>query len=138
VTQGLPFEDGRFDLVFNPVSICYIRDAVSLWREAYRVTKPGGTLLTAFDTILNYIVDADEERIVWRLPFDPVTQDDARAFLEAEDAGMQFSHDLTDTIGAIIKSGYVLEDLFEDVNGEGRLYELNIPTYVVLKAKKPL
>ena len=138
VTQGLPFEDGRFDLVFNPVSICYIRDVVSLWREAYRVTKPGGTLLTAFDTILNYIVDADEERIVWRLPFDPVTQEEARAFMEAEDAGMQFSHDLTDTIGAIIKSGYVLEDLFEDVNGEGRLHELNIPTYVVLKARKPL
>lgn len=138
VTRGLPFDDGRFDLVFNPVSICYIRDVRPLWQEAYRVLKPGGVLVTGFDTIVNYIVDTDEEHIVWHLPFDPVVQEDARRFLEADDGGMQFSHDLTDTIGAIIRTGFVLEDLYEDTNGEGRLFEFNIPTYVALKARKPL
>lgn len=136
VTQGLPFDDASFDLVFNPVSICYMRDIKELWREAYRVLKPGGTLITAFDTIVNYLVDEAEERIVWKHPFDPVTQPEARAFLEQTDGGMQFSHGLTETLGGILAAGFTVEGMYEDTNGEGRLHDLNIPTYLALKAVK--
>lgn len=136
VTQGLPFADATFDLVFNPVSICYMRDIKELWCEAYRVLKPGGTFITAFDTIVNYLVDEAEERIVWSHPFDPLTQPEARAYMEQIDGGMQFSHGLTETLGGILAAGFVVEDMYEDINSEGRLHNLRIPTYLALKAVK--
>ena len=71
MTRPLPFPDESFDLVFNPVSLCYVREVEPIWREAARVLVPGGSLLTGFDTVINYIVDGDEERIRWSLPFDP-------------------------------------------------------------------
>ena len=72
MTRPLPFEDGCFDLIFHPVSNCYIREVLPVWRECYRVLKPGGVLLSGLDTGVNFIVDEAEERIVNRLPFDPV------------------------------------------------------------------
>jgi len=138
VTCGLPFEDASFDLVFNPVSICYIREVEALFAEAYRVLRPGGTLLTGFDTIINYLVDAAEERIVWSMPFDPTTRPEVRAFLEEDDAGMQFSHDLTETLGSLLRCGFQVQEMYEDTNGEGRLHEMDIPTYLALRVQKPL
>ena len=57
MTRPLPFPDESFDLVFNPVSLCYVREVEPIWREAARVLVPGGSLLTGFDTVINYIVD---------------------------------------------------------------------------------
>ncbi len=136
MTKPLPFAGETFDLVFNPVSICYIREVEPLWREVARVLRPGGALLTGFDTVVNYLADEAEERIVWRQPFDPLTQPEARAFLEADDAGMQFSHGLSETLGGMLRAGLSVVDVYEDTNGEGRLYELNVPTYLAVRAAK--
>lgn len=136
MTKPLPFEDATFDLVFNPVSICYVRELEGLWREVARVLRPGGALLTGFDTIVNFLVDEKEERIVWPHPFDPLTQPQARAFLEADGGGMQFGHELTDTLGGILRAGLAVTDLYEDTNGEGRLHEMGIPTYLAVRASK--
>lgn len=138
MTEPLPFDDESFDLVFNPVSICYVREVEPIWREVARVLAPGGAFLTGFDTIVNFIVDDAEERIVWAHPFDPLADPEVRAFLEEEDAGMQFGHDLTETLGSILRAGMVVEDLYEDTNGEGRLHDLRIPTYLAVRATKPL
>jgi SAM-dependent methyltransferase len=137
MSQPLPFASNTFDLVFNPVSICYIRELETLWREVARVLKPGGTLLTGFDTIVNFIVDDREERVEWAHPFDPMTQTEARTYLESDDCGMQFGHDLTQTLGGILRAGLTVVDMYEDTNGEGRLHEMNIPTYLALRAVKP-
>ena len=136
MTKPLSFEDESFDIVFNPVSICYIREVRPLWREVARILRPGGVLLTGFDTIINFLVDEEEERIVWPMPFDPLTQPETRAFLQKDDGGMQFSHDLTETLGGLLEAGLVVEDLYEDTNGEGRLHEMGVPTYLAVKAAK--
>ena len=49
---------------------------------------------------------------------------------------MQFGHDLTQTLGGILRAGLTVVDMYEDTNGEGRLHEMNIPTYLALYAKK--
>jgi len=137
MTKPLPFESQTFDLVFNPVSICYIREVEPLWQEVARVLKPGGRLLTGFDTVINFIVDESEQQIVWRHPFDPLTQPEALAFLQKDDSGMQFGHDLTQTLGGMLKAGLRIVSLYEDTNGEGRLHELRIPTYLAVRAQRP-
>ncbi|MDO5107447.1 MAG: class I SAM-dependent methyltransferase [Coriobacteriaceae bacterium] len=136
MTKPLPFPDGSFDIVFNPVSLCYVREVEPIWREVSRVLVPGGVLLTGFDTVINYIVDGDEERIGWSLPFDPLVNPEQAAFLAEDDAGMQFSHTLDEMLGGLLRAGFSIDGLYEDTNGEGRLHELHIPTYLAVRAVK--
>ena len=138
MSKPLPFADGVFDLIFHPVSNCYIREVKPLWRECWRVLKPGGLLLSGVDHYINYIVDDAETAIVNRLPFDPVANADQRLALERDDCGMQFSHTLTEQITGQLEAGFALLDLYEDTNGAGRLHELNIPTFLAMRARKPL
>ena len=60
----------------------------------------------------------------------------AHSFLENSDGGMQFGHDLTQTLGGVLRAGLVIRDLYEDTNGDGRLHNMHIPTYLALKATK--
>lgn len=136
ITKPLPFDDSSFDLIFHPVSNCYIEDVQFVFNEAYRVLKPGGTFLSGLNNEINYIVDSNEERIVWAMPFNPLKDVRAREFLDHDDAGMQFSHNMTDQIGGQLKAGFKLVDICEDTNGYGRLHELNIKTYIATQCIK--
>ncbi|MDO4538514.1 MAG: class I SAM-dependent methyltransferase [Coriobacteriales bacterium] len=136
MTKPLPFEDASFDLVINPVSLCYVREVEPIWQEVARVLRPGGVLLAGFETVLNQIVDEDEVRIVRGHPADPLTQPDFAAELEAGDFGMQFSHSLDELLGGLLRAGFIINDLFEDTNGEGRLHELGIPTMLAVRATR--
>ena len=69
MTKRLPFEDGEFDIIFHPVSNCYVEDVRPIWRECFRILRPGGRLLAGTDHYINYIVDSEEKRIVNSLPF---------------------------------------------------------------------
>lgn len=136
MTKRLPFEDEEFDLIFHPVSNCYVKDVKPIWKECFRVLKKGGELLSGVDHYINYIVDDEEKEIVNSLPFDPLTNETHKKLLEEADAGMQFSHTLEEQIGGQLEAGFTLLELYEDTNSQGRLYELNIPAYLALRAKK--
>ena len=68
MTKRLPFEDEEFDLIFHPVSNCYVKEVRPVWKECYRVLKRGGELLSGVDHYINYIVDEDEKEIINSLP----------------------------------------------------------------------
>ena len=136
MTKPLPFDDDRFDIIFHPVSNCYVKEVKSLWRECFRVLKKGGRLIAGMDNGINYIVDNDEKAIVNSLPFDPLINENQRKQLEEDDAGMQFSHTLEEQINGQLEAGFTLISLYEDTNGEGRLHEMNIATYIATLAKK--
>lgn len=136
MTKTFPYEDETFDLVFHPISNCYIEDVFHVFKETYRVLKKGGLFLAGLGNEINYIVDNDEIRIVWKMPFNPLLDKKAKDFLVKEDCGMQFSHNMTEQIGGQLKAGFTLLDLYEDTNGFGRLHDLNIKTYIATKAIK--
>lgn len=136
MTKRFPFEDGEFDLIFHPVSNCYIKDVLHVWRECARVLKPGGRLLSGTDHFVNYLVDDDEERIINRLPFDPLADPEQMAQLINNDCGVQFSHTLEEQITGQLRAGFTLLDLYEDTNGSGRLHELNVPTMLAMLSVK--
>ena len=137
MTRPLPFDDAEFDLIFHPVSNCYVEAVRPIWRECFRVLKPGGSLLAGFDLCVNHIVDDDETRIVNALPFNPLRNPAQMRQLEAADAGVQFSHSLEEQIGGQLEAGFALLDLYEDTNGAGRLHEMRIPSYLATRAIKP-
>ena len=62
-------EDETFDIVFHPVSNCYVEDVQHIFNEAYRVLKRGGIFLAGLNNEINYIVDEEEKEIVWEMPF---------------------------------------------------------------------
>ena len=136
MTKKFPFPDESFDIVFHPVSNCYVEDAEFVFREAYRVLKQGGMLLAGLNNEINYMVDNEEKEIVWNMPFNPLKDEKAKAFMLAERSGMQFSHTMTEQIGGQLKAGFTLLDLYEDTNGFGRLHDMNIKTYIATKSVK--
>ena len=72
MTQRLPFEDETFDLIFHPVSNCYVEKVEPVFRECCRVLKKGGALLGGYDIGTNYIFDEDETTVKYTLPFNPL------------------------------------------------------------------
>lgn len=136
MTKRLPFEDGTFDLIFHPVSNCYVEEVKPIWKECYRILKKKGILLSGTDFYINYIVDDDETSIINHLPFNPLKNPEQMKQLEAGDNGVQFSHTLEEQINGQLEAGFVLTALYEDTNGEGRLHELNIPTFLAMRSVK--
>ena len=136
MSKLLPFKDEEFDLIFHPVSNCYIKDVNSLFKECYRILKEGGVLLSGLDNGINYIVDDDEVKIVNYMPFDPLSNKERYQECLDKDWGIQFSHTLEEQIGGQLKAGFILTDLYEDTNGEGRLHDLNIKTFLSTKSVK--
>lgn len=136
MTKIFPYGDETFDIVFHPVSNCYVEDVYHVFSEAYRVLKKGGIFLAGLNNEINYIVDDEEREIVWKMPFNPLNDEKARDYLIKDDAGMQFSHNMTEQIGGQLKAGFTLLDIYEDTNGYGRLHELNIKSFIATKSRK--
>lgn len=57
MSKPLPFEDASFDMIFHPVSNCYIEEVKPLWLECNRILKPGGRLLAGLDNGFGYVFD---------------------------------------------------------------------------------
>lgn len=136
MTNPLPFNDCSFDMIFHPVSNCYIEDVVSVWRECHRILKKGGILMAGLDNGINYISDETESTLTYPLPFNPLKNQKLKEVLNITDDGIQFSHTLDEQIRGQIQSGFAIKDLYEDTNGSGLLHEYGIPTFWATLAVK--
>lgn len=136
MTQRFPLADESFDLIFHPVSNCYIEDVLPVWTECFRVLKHGGVLLAGMDNGMNYIFDKEETRLTRTLPFNPLR--DSQLYQECmdQDLGIQFSHTIEEQIGGQLKAGFILMDLYEDTNGSGRLHDYHVPTFIATRSVK--
>jgi SAM-dependent methyltransferase len=137
MSKPLPFKDNFFDLIFFPVSNVYIEEAKPVFKECFRILKSGGVLLSGLDNGINFITDDDEKEIKNHLPFNPLKNSEQMEELVKSDDGVEFSHTLEEQIGGQLEAGFILRDLYEDTNGEGRLKELNIPTFFATRSLKP-
>ena len=137
MTKPLPFKDGEFDMIFHPVSNCYVKEVLPIWRECFRVLRRGGVLMAGLDNGINYIFDDSETTLINSLPFDPTENPEHLRQLQESDCGIQFSHTIAEQVGGQLEAGFMLTNLYEDTNGEGRLHEMNIPSYIATRAVKP-
>lgn len=136
ITETFPFEDNTFDVIINPVSLCYIEDINFVFKECNRVLKKGGRLIAGFDNGINFITDEKEQKILNSLPFNPLLNKNQLDFVLKEDDGIQFSHTSGEIIKSLLDNGFNIKDVYEDTNGEGRLHKLNIPTFISIFAIK--
>ena len=137
MTLPLPFPDGAFDLVFHPVSNCYIREVQPVWEECYRVLAPGGVLMAGLDNGINYLFSEDSLTITQPLPHDDLAEEGWEERVRTPGESLQFSHPIEVQIGGQIKAGFQLTDVYEDTNGEGPLKEYRVPCFFATRAVKP-
>jgi SAM-dependent methyltransferase len=115
------FADRQFDLIVHPVSNTFVPDVRPVWREAFRVLRPGGVLLAGFVNPVAYLFDErawDEGRLEVRnrLPYsDAESLSPAqRQQRLADGQPLEFSHTLESQIGGQIEAGFVITGFYED------------------------
>lgn len=134
-----------FDLVFHPVSNVFVPEVRPVWREAFRVMRRGGTLLSGFMNPAFYLftydaLDGKEPLTVKRkLPYADATDlpADELEKLVAEGMPLEHSHTLSDQLGGQLDAGFHLVGLYEDYHSDVSLSQF-MPTYLATRAWKPL
>jgi SAM-dependent methyltransferase len=112
------FGDASFDVVFNPVSNVFCPDLAPVWRESFRVLRPGGLLLAGFmnpDVFIFDVAALDHDEFVVRypLPFSSMDLPEAERLQYHADGPAEFSHSLTEQIGGQLAAGFILTHLVE-------------------------
>lgn len=138
------FEPGSFDLIVHPISNLFIATIDPVWREAFRLLRPGGTLISGFNNPAFYIFDwRDHERgiltVRHQLPFADAVDlppEERDRFIE-DGLTLEYSHTLEQQIGGQINAGFEIIGFYED-RQEGVALAEHMPTSIATRARKPL
>lgn len=115
------FEDESFDIIVHPCSNCFVEDIQPVWREAHRVLRPRGRLLTGFTNPIVYsfdwaTVEAGEPRLRYKLPYRDVDHlDDPYVAKLVEDGeAVMFAHTFEQQIAGQLDAGFLIAGFYED------------------------
>jgi SAM-dependent methyltransferase len=142
MTDLSAFADGSFSLIFHPVSNCFVPDVRPVWREAFRVLRPGGVLLAGFANPALYIFDdalaeQGELKVRHRVPYSDLTslsEEERRRYTDKGEP-LVYGHTLEDQIAGQLDAGFLLTALFEDHDPDHPLAKY-LPAYLATRAVK--
>ncbi len=137
MSKMLPFKDEMFDIIFHPVSNCYVEDVYHVWKECYRILKPGGILLAGMDNGFSYLFDEEEAPLTVqnKLPYNPLKDPKVLEHSLKLDGSIQFSHSLEAQLDGQMQAGFRLTNLKEDRDKDSLLSEY-FPQYILTRAVK--
>ena len=136
------FADAGFDMVFNPVSNVFCPELAPVWRECFRVLRPGGLLMSGFMNPDIFIfdlaaLDEREEFVVrHRIPFSTLDLREDERSRAYGDGPIEYSHTLTEQIGGQLAAGFLLTHLAEGPHHADATARI-MPGYIATRAVKP-
>jgi SAM-dependent methyltransferase len=136
------FPDGSFALVFHPVSNCFVPNVRPVWRETFRVLRPGGVLLAGFANPALYLFDdalaeKGELAVRYSIPYSDVASltDEERRRYTDRDEPLVYGHTLEDQIGGQLDAGFSLAGFYEDSDPAHPLARF-LPAFIATRAVK--
>lgn len=143
MTDLSAFDDEQFDLIIHPVSNLFVEDILQVWKEASRVLKDKGTLISGFTNPLLFIFDDEEDMkgnlvVKNKVPgssLDYLSDEEKEEFINSDNT-IEFGHTLEDQIQGQIDAGLVIAGLYEDDFGGRRPLDEFIKCFVATKAVK--
>lgn len=140
------FDSESFDFIFHPCSNGFVENIKPVWREAFRVLRPGCDLVSGFSNPIVYIFDDElyeqgELNVRHRIPYSDLTSisDEEFSRYADNDEPASFGHSLDDQIGGQIEAGFSLTGFYEDDRGPESEDVLSkyIKSSIATKATKP-
>ncbi len=140
------FPPASFDIVWQPVSTCYVPDLLAVYQAVARVTVAGGLYVSQHKQPTSLQADAapaaEGYLVRWpyheRGPLPPVAGSQHR-----EEGTLEFLHRWEELIGGLCRSGFVIEDLSEPQHAERDALPGTfahraryLPPYVRIKARR--
>lgn len=136
------FGDEAFDLVFHPVSNVFCPEVRPVWREAFRVLRHGGLLLSGFANPIYYMfgTHADEQKTLqvrYAIPYSDLNDMEPEELDICIEEGipLEFGHTLSDLIAGQIDAGFVITGFYEDICPDSPLSQYH-PAYIATRAVK--
>ena len=136
------FADESFDLIVHACSNLFVPDVRPVWKECFRVLKPGGTLLAGFLNPMDYIFDweaQDKGNLVVnrKLPFSSL-ETYGESWLRKHNEASEYSHSLESQLGGQLEAGFILTHLMESHREKGTSPKAEFfPSYIATRAVKP-
>ncbi len=146
--DNLPMlETAEFDVVIQPVSTCYVPDITTVYREAARLTKPGGLYISQHKQPaslqsgvrpigVGYVV---QEPYYRSGPLPPVSGTNP----VREEGAQEFLHKWDDILGGLCRNGFVIEDTAEPRHSDFKASVgtfkhrcCYLPPYIAIKARR--
>jgi SAM-dependent methyltransferase len=137
------FADETFDLIVHPVSNIFVPDVRVVWKEAYRVLRPGGRIMSGLMNPMEYIfskpaLDVGRFEVKYALPYSDLDDMSESERIEAfgENEPLEWSHTLEDQLGGQIDAGFVIIGFYEDYRKTSVVKDY-FPSYMAILAQKP-
>ncbi|HEX7600808.1 MAG TPA: class I SAM-dependent methyltransferase [Polyangiaceae bacterium] len=138
------FPSESFDLIVHACSNCFVPDVRPVWREAYRVLRRGGALLSGFCDPIVFAIDPELEKqgiaqLKHRIPHSDVTSlsDEERRRYTDKGEPLAFGHTLEDQIGGQTDAGFLIAGFYGDLHVEGDVVSKYMPCFGATRAIKP-
>lgn len=136
------FSQDQFDLIVSPCATCFCPTVEEIWRESYRVLKPGGSLIVGFINPVYYLFDAakmdrGEFEVRHAIPYSDfdLTEEDRKKLI-GPDRPLEFGHGLDALIGKQLEAGFSLTGFYEDGWGGNDRLSSMINLFVATRGEK--
>ncbi|RYZ89878.1 MAG: class I SAM-dependent methyltransferase [Proteobacteria bacterium] len=139
------FEDESFDFIIHPCSNCFVPDVNPVWKEAFRVLKKGGSIISGFTNPVAFTLDVQKDRegiaeMRYPVPYSDLKDLTAeeRIRFYGDDEPYTFGHSLEDQVGGQIAAGFHITGFYEDgwPEDKGSIHNF-MKVFIATRAIKP-
>lgn len=136
MTDLSAFDDESFDIIVHPVANVFIESVRPVWKEAARVLKERGTLISGFMNPVLYLFDDEKEEqgeleVAHTIPYSALEEEEV-----VEGETLEFGHTLEDQLQGQTDAGFVIAGFYEDDFGGGRTIDQHIKTMIATRSVK--